>query len=159
MEAVVVIPVFIVLFAGIVYFGNQALAAHAAEAEARTCAWLYSANNCDEVPPGCEGILELASGTGAGDDKGASGGDVKSKLDEAESAGGGIGSIVSSLLKNALHDLFSRSLNANTHRDVQRPTTFGGGTVTTFRKYHLACNLTPREPIDVATDAWNIFRK
>jgi hypothetical protein len=46
-EAVVVLPIFIVLFISLFYVRDQVLAKQAAQERARTCAWLYSWNNCE----------------------------------------------------------------------------------------------------------------
>lgn len=60
-EAVVVLPVFLILFISLFYVRDQVLARQATQEQARTCAWLYSANNCEfdanSMPAYCDGVL------------------------------------------------------------------------------------------------------
>jgi hypothetical protein len=150
-EAVVVLPVFIIIFVSVFYIRSQVLSRQAAESKARTCAWAYSMKNCNEIPPGCEGVLQVVSGAGRVDDK------IEGALSSA--TGGLVGPVIAKVLEPALKAAFGRALDARTQKSYERPTLYGGGTATTSGSYHLACNLTPETPLDVAKDAWNALSK
>ncbi len=144
-EAVVVLPVLIILFASVLYVRTQVLGRQAAESQARACAWAYSMNNCTSVPVGCNARLVSA---------GASlGGQVESALSEA---GAGIAApIVSAVLRPFLELAFGQALDAKTDVAFERPALYGGGTRSVHGGYHLACNVGPKTLTDVAKDAWN----
>ncbi len=52
-EAVVILPFFVLLFLGLFFLREAFLEKQRLQAKARTCAWLYSQNGCNVVPPGC----------------------------------------------------------------------------------------------------------
>src|SRR3954467_2633041 len=56
-EAAVALPFFVLVLSGIWFVRDRQLAIQSAENQARSCAWQYSANDCSEVPKGCEGVL------------------------------------------------------------------------------------------------------
>ena len=67
-EAVVALPVLVLLFIAVFFFRDLAGARHEAATKARSCAWLYSANNCTTVPAGCEGVLTDTTAVGDASD-------------------------------------------------------------------------------------------
>jgi len=148
-EAVVFMPVLIIILASVYFVRNQVLARQAAEAKARTCAWAYSMQNCDDIPVGCEGFVHETRDGGA----------VAQKITDAlsRSTGGIIGPIISGVLKPALKAAFGRSLEANTQVSFVRPGVYGGSTQNAQGRYQLACNLKRETAPDVAKDAWNVF--
>lgn len=157
-EAVVVIPVFIALFIGVAYVSRVAELAQGAEMTARSCAWLYSAQNCREVPPGCEGYLRAGttvSTSGNKVDDALHGG--KNSLPQGTSAQNFVSGVVGSLLESAIQDAFGRALDASVPATTDQPELFGGKTVTVTGNYHLACNLAPTTLGDVAKDAWSLL--
>ena len=149
-EAVIVLPVFVILFVSVFYVRSQVLARQASESKARTCAWAYSMNNCNTVPPGCEGLVKVVRESGP----------VADKVSQAASkaTGGLAGPVVHQVLSPALDAAFGRSLDSNTQQSYERPPLYGGGTQSASGSYHLACNLTPETPLDVAKDAWNTLK-
>ena len=151
MEVVVVLPAFIVVFVSVFYVRSQVLSRQAVEAKARTCAWAYSVGNCDEIPPGCEGIVQPVDGAGQ-DDEG-----IKDALKNA--TGGLVGPVIATVIDPALKAAFGRALDANAKQYFQRPSLYGGGTATTSGSYHLACNLATETLVDVAKDAWKSLFK
>jgi hypothetical protein len=166
-EATIVVPVFILLLVSVLYVRDQALTQHAVEMTARSCAWQYSAANCDAVPPGCEGLV--VPGVTHNDASQA----VLDAMQGGESGAlkladktGVVSKIVETLLGPVLDAAFGRSLDATAKRDIERPSMFrveGGtpgsdDTKTMTGRYHLACNLTPESPMDVAKDAWKLFK-
>jgi hypothetical protein len=149
-EALVVLPVLIILFVSVFYVRNQVLARHAAESKARACAWAFSMNNCNAVPPGCDELVRVVR---AGGPLGKKVGDA---LDDA--TGGFAGPIVTKVLKPVLDAAFGKALDANTQFSYERPVLYGGGTQSAHGGYYLACNLAPETLMDVAKDAWDALR-
>jgi hypothetical protein len=147
-EAVVALPVFVILFVGLLYVTHVAEAQQSVEMTARTCAWLYSAKNCNEIPPGCEGYLH--AGTASAKEAAP----VDTAL-QSHGSSGVVPGIVAGLLEPAIQAAFGRSLDASVPTTSDRPGLFGGGKVTVTGSYHLACNLTPMTLGDVAKDAWS----
>jgi hypothetical protein len=159
-EAVVVLPVFVILFVSLVYVRDLGLAKQQAEMQARSCAWLYSASNCSFrgglVPAECEGVLREGHVSASPDlEQALENG--KSQILEQASPEGALSSVVAPLLGDAISAAFGRSLSAEVRREVARPSLYGGKTAAVTGRYHLACNLTPQEPEDVALDAWDFF--
>ena len=144
-EAVVVLPVLIILFVSVFYVAGQVLGQQAAERQARACAWAYSMNNCTSVPAGCDATLVSAAAPL-----------TKGLEDALSKAGAGIAApVVSSVLRPFLDLAFGQALDAKTEVIYERPALYGGGTQSTHGGYHLACNLQPETLVDVAKDAWN----
>lgn len=158
-EATIVAPVFILLFIAAVYVRDQALTLQDAEMTARTCAWQFSAANCDAPPPGCEDIVQQSTKQNPASQaiKDALQGGKDQSLKHADKTGV-VSKIIDSLLGPVLDAAFGRSLDATVTHDVARPEIFGGQTKTMTGRYHLACNLTPEDPIDVAKQAWSLFK-
>ncbi len=148
-EAVVVLPVLIILFVSVFYVRNQVFARQAAESKARACAWAFSMNNCDDhkIPVGCEGLVGVVSAAGPLNDQ------VEKALSKA--TGGIAGSIVTNVLEPVLGAAFGQALDANTKFSYERPALYGGGTQSAHGGYHLACNLAPETLSQVAMDAWH----
>lgn len=158
-EATIVVPAFILLLVSVLYVRDQALTQHDAEMTARSCAWQFSAANCDTVPPGCEGLVQQSTGANpAGQEvMDALQGGKEESVKQADKTGV-VSKIIDSLIGPVLEAAFGRSLDATVGREIERPNVFGGKTKTMTGRYHLACNLTPEDPIDVAKDAWKLFK-
>jgi hypothetical protein len=155
-EAVIVIPVLLLLWVSLYYLADQFASRQAAAMTARSCAWLYSANNCQEVPPGCGGFLHESSGSAEVSPE------VKNALEDGarEALQGGdakgiVGAVVGDLVAGPLMAAFTSSVDATVSKDVQQPATFGGGLKRVTGRYHLACNLEPTSPEQMAQDAWS----
>lgn len=152
-EAVIVIPVFVVLWASLYFLGNLFASRQAAQREARSCAWLYSASNCQVVPAGCEAVLTKSHGTAKvpevddalkdGAAQALRGGDTK----------GVVGKIVGELVAGPLLELFTNSVDARSTREVQPPALYGVDPRLVTGSYHLACNLKPTTPGEMASEA------
>jgi hypothetical protein len=158
-EATIVAPVFILLLVSVLYVRDQALTQHDVDMKARSCAWQFSAANCDAVPPGCEGIVAQSTkqnpASQAVTDALQGGKDQSVKHADRT---GVVSKIIDSLIDPVLDAAFGRSLDATVERDLERPDAFGGKTKTMTGRYHLACNLTPEDPTDVAKEAWKLFK-
>jgi hypothetical protein len=169
-EAVVVLPVFIVIFAAILFVRNKQLLTHAAEARARSCAWQYSANNCTSIPSGCEDVLRTSTAENPAS---------KAVEDVFQDAKNGLGkdpkgvfeAVTRKLLGHAIQALFGKYSEAKVEHELARPSVLGGDSSTSpasaspaapspaasvivVGRYHLACNLAPQKPVDVVKDAW-----
>ena len=154
-EAVVVLPFFIMILAGIGFVRDKQLAIQAAENRARSCAWQYSANDCSQKPAGCEDVLKDGiaprSGTKVDDVLNS----AKSQVLAGGDAKGVIEKVATDILGPAIDALFGRYLAASTHGKVNRPGILGGGQTVVEGQYHLACNLRSTNPGDVVSDAWD----
>jgi hypothetical protein len=156
-EAVIALPVLVILLGGTLLVGKIAVAKADAESLARGCAWQYSMNACDAVPPGCEGVKFSPHSESVQNE-------ISDKLDEAQSSirnaakGGVVGNVVEQILGTALGAAFGSSIDASASENVTRPKLFGKDPVRAAGAYHLACNLKPRTMDSVAMQAWKIFR-
>lgn len=158
-EALVALPVLILIFISLMYVRDLVVQKQAAEMQARSCAWQYAMGNCQQVPAGCAGVLSSPK-TEDGHASPELYDALKEGKDDALRGDDGTGiveHIVGSLLGPALESAFGRSVNASTSRAVDRPALYGPGTTTVSGKTHLACNLMPETPEDVAKDAWTLF--
>ena len=142
-EAVVALPVLLLLFVSVFYVRDDAIALQTAANEARTCAWLYSANNCESLPAECHGSARNVGNSG----------DPPVQLPRV---GGRIGDVVTGLLEGALQAAFGRALDVRTEKSFAPPKVYGGGTKVVHRDYHLACNLGEVTAESIVKDAWNL---
>lgn len=153
-----VLPVFVLLLLGILFIQDIALEKQTNAAQARSCAWLYSAANCKEVPPGCEGLV------GPGDSSAPLPATVENALktgsEQALRQGdseGVLDTVLGSLLGPLLNEAFSSSTEGRVESTRPRPAFLGEGKVTSISRHHLACNLAPVQPLDLAMDTWSLF--
>lgn len=161
-EAVIVLPFFVMLFVGLLYVRDRALGKQSAELTARTCAWMYSANNCSfkndadhqvRVPPECEAFLRKKRGSGEFDLEAAAG-DQARRLVEGQ----GLDSIermVFEVLNPLITEAFHRVGEAKAEAVIDRPRMFGGGEVAVPGRYQLPCNLEPADLAGQARSLWN----
>jgi hypothetical protein len=152
-EAVIALPLFIVIFVGVLYVRDLVLVHQRAEGEARTCAWLYSETSCTEIPPGCAGIVGTPSGTRTSEEAGL----VRRVTEGLTTMPAPIGGAVNDLIEPAVAAAFGRSVTATARRDISRPVLLGGGEKEVSASYGLPCNLAPQTPEQVAADAWALF--
>jgi hypothetical protein len=151
--------VFIVILLCLMYVRDQAISKQAAEERARTCAWLYSAQDCrGPLPEGCADVLREASGSDASGDLGRSLDESLRELERGGSGASALSSAIGALLRPTLGDVLGRTVEANTTQPVARARIFGSGQGTVSGRYRLACNLHPTTPGEVAQDAWKKIR-
>lgn len=145
-EAVIVVPIFILLFISLFYVRDQVIARQAAQRQARTCAWLYSWNNCDKsaLPPECQQVVTDE----------ATFNDASTGLSE-KLGGGVVGDALKAILDPVLEAAFGRSLDAQVSKEIVRPAIYGGKVQSVTGRYHLACNLKSTTAPEVAKDAWS----
>ena len=158
-EAVIVLPVFVIVFASLLYVRDSAVAKQQAEQQARSCAWLYSAQDCEgAIPAGCEGVLTRADAPDMAPPKVERA--FNEQLDRVKNGkdvngGGLVMSVIGPTVGNALEAAFGNAVDAKTTRQVAHSSIFGPGQKTVSGKYHLACNLHPTTLEKVAEDAWD----
>ncbi|HKO48575.1 MAG TPA: hypothetical protein VJV79_12675 [Polyangiaceae bacterium] len=154
-EALVALPFFILILAGVTLVRDRQLAIQAAENQARSCAWLYSASDCTSIPSGCEGVLRPGTAPRPATQVDDVLRDAKSQVLAGGDAKGVIEKVAVALLGPAIDALFGRYLAGSANRNVTRPGLFGGGQTVVEGRYHLACNLHPTTPEDVVDDVWS----
>lgn len=155
-EAVIVIPVLILLWVSLYYAGGLALTQQKTEATARSCAWLYSAGSCDEenIPAGCQDYVhnthvssvppKIADALDQGAQNAMNGGDAK----------GIVGSIVANLVAAPLVAAFTSAVDSRVDQQMAQPAAYGGGIKVVTGQYHLACNVPHDTPEKMAERAW-----
>lgn len=145
-EAVVALPVLLLLFVSVFYVRDNSLALQSAANQARTCAWLYSAANCPEdrsaLPAACEGIVPEVD------------------LDDAEDPPllppipDPIDDVLEPMLRPILEAAFGRAVTAKAEKSFDPPKVYGSERKVVHRNYHLACNIQRKELKDVINDVW-----
>jgi hypothetical protein len=153
-EAAVALPFFVLVLSGIWFVRDRQLAIQSAENQVRSCAWQYSANDCSEVPKGCEGVLAPGTAPRANTKVDDVLNDAKSEVVAGGDSKGVIETVATKLLGPAIDALFGRFVEASTTRQVARPGILGGDQTVVSGRYHLACNLQPTTPAQVVNDAW-----
>jgi hypothetical protein len=154
-EAVIVIPVLILLWASIYYAGGLFLTQQKTEVTARSCAWLYSANNCEAVPAGCADYLAKTTASSVppeiddvlkhGAENAMANGDAKGIVQQ----------LVGELVAAPLVAAFTGAVDAKVEQQLSQPAEYGGGIKVVSGRYHLACNLAHDTPEKMADRAWS----
>lgn len=160
-EAVIIIPVLAFLLAAVLWINRSSVTVINSRAEARSCAWRHSQNNCDPalLPPDCEGLVnpapqrEIQTGDPinaavSGIEKAADGGDYQ----------GIIASVVGTILMPAINEALNNATEATITKSEMKPPLMGGAEVTFKTHYRLACNLKPRDPMNIASMTWEEFK-
>jgi hypothetical protein len=144
-----VLPIFLVLFISVFYVRDQVLTRQVAQERARTCAWLYSANNCEfdanSMPAECNDVVTKAPFAS----------DAAKAVTDKLTGDGFFHDVVNTMLDSAVETVFGDAINAKVTREVARPTLYGGDTQAIAGEYHLACNLKPKDKLDIAKEAWS----
>ncbi len=152
-EAVIALPFLLLVFVAVIYVRSSAREGRDVAAHARYCAWSYSSNNCDAVPPGCEGLVQVTEGGDVADAAAEQLADGMALVTDATPA---IGGVVERVLRPVVLAAFGRSALAEVSRDLARPELLGGGQGRVRGDYHLACNLRALELEGAAREAWEI---
>ena len=153
-EALCVVLLFIILFAGILYVKDVSLGKLRSAAAVRSCVWEYAANGCTERPERCAGILQGKVSMDVGETVAESVG-----LDELQrlQSGSSLGKVVYDVLEPVLEKLLSGQEFApgEARMAVSRPAPFGGDVVQVGASYRLRCNLAPKDPVEMLEDIWD----
>lgn len=158
-EAVIVLPLFVILFVGIFWIRDRQEAKLIADQEARRCAWTYSALGCDDskIPPGCvmrDANLQLDGDLSIPYES------VSTSVSSLATNRGdlGLGNFVKNLILDNVVARLGEALTHNTEATAalerERPDLFGGGQAIVSGKYRLACNLKSHTPDSLLDAAW-----
>jgi hypothetical protein len=145
LEAVILLPVFILIFAGILYVETLWETQQQALLQARKCAWLYANTGCDEeqLTQDCVDALHDTEGLTEGNSL-------------AESMNGGVldGLTEVPLVGPVIEGLFASAFDSRSSRKIQRTPILGEKTVAVIGGYYLICNEKERDMLDVIKDAF-----
>jgi hypothetical protein len=162
-EAVIMLPVFTIIFFGVVYVKNASVVALENLSKARECAWTYSNNACQTLPAGCEEGKRLnlntpdtlfrtdkasSSSSDPSDDDTA----MKDKvttlsqdatLPEGNSSGlaGALKSAVGTLLEGVAAIFENDKRDISVARDLNTGKVLGNRKVTVSSGYRMPCNV------------------
>jgi hypothetical protein len=154
-EAIVVLPVFVILFVGIYFVRDLEGAKLAADAEARRCAWVYSMDGCGDSPPaGCDAMRLKPNLAPSLEDISTK---ISAQAPGANASGlvGKIYDIIASTVLEKLADALSKTGESRKSIELDRPGLFGGGKVQMAGKYRLACNINRVEHKGLLDQAWS----
>jgi len=171
-EAVITLPVLILIFLGVVYVSKCATGQHQAEALARECAWHFSEVGCsvDRMQadhPECGGLVQAVSGdfkprirpdTVQEDSLGWQ--DIPLSFDEAYGkAEDKFDSLLSGVLRQMVGGVISQEMTNEARAMVDfsvSRASLGGTAYDSLRvQYQLPCNLLPRTPEEIVTSLWD----
>ncbi len=145
LEAVMLLSVFILIFAGIRYVETLWESRQQVLLQARKCAWLYANAGCEEenLPQDCIEILQDATG-------------LPERNALAESMNGGVldGLAEVPLIGPVIEGLFANAFTSRAERQVQQTPLIGERTVAIIGNYYLMCNEKKRDMLDLITDAF-----
>jgi hypothetical protein len=160
-EAVVVLPVFVILFVGMFFVRDMTGARLAADQEVRRCSWEYALNNnCGHKPAGCDHVV----GDGhygsllpdnLDDTLNDLGNASKSKNTEGFKS---VQRILEQFVTTYLAQAITKRFEAKKSVERERPGLFGGGKSVVAGKYSLACNVPAQEQKTVVEAVWNQFK-
>jgi hypothetical protein len=145
-EAVIVLPFFLLILCCVLYMRSLYDAKIAALGAARSQAWIQSKENCKNVGrPATESSQVLqAMQHRVGDAAPAASDDTGRKA----------GLFVQRMLREPLDLLFGQTVATSATYSIRQPRRFGMQTVRVSGHYHLVCNIEPKTPGDVAADLW-----
>lgn len=145
LEAVMLLPVFILIFAGIQYVERLWENQQQTLLQARKCAWLYANAGCDEetLTEDCVDTLRDTDG-------------LTERNELAKSMNGGIldGLTEVPLIGPVIEGIFSSAFYSRSSRSIQQTPFLGDGTVTVVGRYYLMCNEKKRDMLDLIKDAF-----
>lgn len=159
-EAVIALPVFVILFVGMFFVRDLTNSRLAADQEVRRCSWEYALNNnCEQKPIGCDNVV--------GD--GHYGGllpqidTTLNNLGKASNTEGSDGfAAVQRILEKFVVDYLAQAVtkrfDAKKTVEQVRPALFGGGKSAISGRYGLACNVPGKKQDTVVEEVWNQFK-
>ena len=154
-EGVIVFPLFIIVFAAVLYYHQAYSVKLERNNKARSCAWGYSVSGCKKIPDGCPitdiGKSKFASIDDGVDARGGVFGDSGSaapsqQLSGVEKAVGTTNTLLLTLTG------LKKGIVARPARDVEMPSLLGGGTRSISGNYSVMCNEVKRTPKDLLVE-------
>lgn len=151
-EVVLMMPVFISLFAGIGFFHDYYTARMNAATEARRCAWAYANGGCEDVPAGCGGIV------GGSRSAAPSLSDAQTQQTVTQ-VQNNVGAMerrmpVPGVARRIYEMILGASTTATGSEPVTMPDWVGGGSREARCSYTVVCNEEDRDLVDVIHDAF-----
>jgi hypothetical protein len=134
LEALMVLPLFLVLWIGIHHMNRVHAGVLATRGQARSCAWRYSNGGCrGELPAECSAAGSESEANEA----------EQSMLDAA---------MQNSVLRWAFEGIVGASVNVQTSREVTQHAMFGEGPVNVGSSLYLLCNERNRTMTEIGHD-------
>lgn len=156
-EGVIVFPLFIIVFAAVLYYHQAYSVKLERNNKARSCAWTYSVSGCKKKPEGCP-ITNIGEAGFSGIDEGLEG--RKAVFPEGGTPGvsdgrSGLGEVLGSgnALLLALLGL-KQGIVAQPSREVEMPSLLGGATRNIRGNYSVMCNEVSRTPEELLIDSY-----
>jgi hypothetical protein len=151
-EAVVLLPCFLLLFFAIYGIHSRYEAKQRALANARHCAWVYSQRGCaGPLPPGCSTRPSTPRALAAKQYVESDFSTVSSGTEKPARLSG----VIENQVGEPQRTLFGRYINATSRISPEVPDILGWDESDTQAKYHLACNLEPQRLSDVLSFLWD----
>lgn len=159
-EAVIALPVFVILFIGMFFVRDLANAQLSANEEVRRCSWEYALiNNCEEKPPGCDHIVGDGHYGSLRPNTDVSLTDLGKYAASNSSQGfSAVENILRKFVDEYILQAITKKFDARKTIEVKRPELFGGGKSVATAKYGMACNVRAQKQDDIATTVWNQFK-
>lgn len=137
-EAIMMLPFFIVVYAGIYYMHGLYAGYQLALGQARTCAWDYAKRGCEgDPPPGCEAAVGHEAMAQNEEDNFR----VQDILGQLSSL---------PLIGDVVEGIFGRPLQTSTRHEIWAPRTFAPRRRSVASHYFTLCNTVPQSWGDVA---------
>lgn len=162
-EGVIVLPLFVVVLAAVIYFHRAYASKIDMRVKARSCAWSYAANGCDKkfLPKGCP-VSEIGdrpntvSGMFGADFKESFGLDEsKEVVKEIDAQHGALDSALQGANAIGLGILgLSEGIKTNPSTSIGKPSILGGGEHSISGDYSVMCNERNRTVKELAVGAY-----
>ena len=139
LEAVVMMPFFIIVWGCIVYVHNYFEADRALSTRTRACMWQYASDGCGRLPVECQHLVVARAGV----------------IDTAEIPDASSYEAFAELpfVRALTHAVIGSYWSVSSRSRVQRPPILGGATTAVHSMYALPCNAVPESPSRVAREA------
>lgn len=144
-EAIILLPVFLLIFAGVLLMQRLWESKQQALVRARSCAWEYANNGCDRETLSKDCRKEVRDANGVG-------GDNRLEKDMNGGVLDGLGEIP--IVGPVVAGLFSSALLARVERSVQRSPLVSEGNSIVVGSYYLMCNERKRDMLDLIETAF-----
>ena len=129
-EFVVLLPLFVLLFAFVLYMFKTYETKQLTMLKARGCGWQYAMDGCESPPEGCD-IFPAGGGEQSGFDQAKAGLKDGSWIDAAAHF---------PVVGSAIKVLFGEGRRGTAVTTVARPPLFGGGEVSIEGTFYILCN-------------------
>ncbi|MFW5875983.1 MAG: TadE/TadG family type IV pilus assembly protein [Myxococcota bacterium] len=141
-EAVIMLPVLVVLFGAMVYVRKAYVERQARLVAARSCAWQYANDGCEGDPPDeCRVAGETDMGDQGGTRQEDSGDDMEGVLSSPGSDPSALDRLTEfPVLGEVFQTVFGKAVAVESTGEVERPEVLGGQTQSIAGGYYVMCN-------------------